>query len=258
MSISQKSPITYTEREINDLLKSLKQDKEAIKARLLSNLPDLKQLGKIIYLGYFSKPSNNATISDELPPYLVKRPEDLFVFDKLLESFQSEDHALSPTHLDHNFTKSQAYKELNSSSFPQAHRRRYLKALGDGAWKRYLQFENLDDLDETIWSYNKTLSLTPAFAIQSLVPLFGLCSALFRRFVLKRNLHDLVHLARFVRRQDLFDLNALISLLSLVPTTPVPFLTARPIEPEHSSPTFNVTTRFVSTSIDLLTQLKEG
>lgn len=206
----------------------------------------------------------------------MESPEDLFIFDKLLEVFESEDKSLSPTHLDDNLTKSQAYKELDSPSFPQAHRRRYFKALGDGAWKRYLQFERLDDLDETIWLYEKTISLTPSFTIQSLVPLFGLCSALYRRFVLKRNLHDFVHLARYARRQELIDFNKLIDLLPSVSTPPatgdkgndltaletrpMPFLTFRSVETERPSLPLSeiANARTPSISVDLFAQLNEG
>lgn len=256
-------------------LESIKRDQATLKAKLLTHLPDLKQLGRIIRSGYFSKSIHNEAIPvDNFPPFLMERPEDLFVFDKLLESFRSDDPALAPLHLDDKFTKSEAYKQLDSLSFPQAQRRRFLKALGDRAWKQYLQFGRLDDLDETIWLYGKAISLTAIFSIQSLVPLFGLCSALFRRFFLKRNLHDLIQLARYIRRQESIDFKELIDLLPSVPaafsaaedendtsasqTQPLPFLKVQPMDSHPSPPSSVTNTRFPSASVDLSAQLKEG
>ncbi|PPQ77885.1 hypothetical protein CVT25_015372 [Psilocybe cyanescens] len=162
-------------------------------------------LWRILHLGYFSTPnsSKSGPTSETLHPFLMEHPEDLFVFDGLLEASQVKipDSVLSP--LDH-FTKSQLYQELDSSTLSDASR-----ALGDAAWNGYLQFNRPRDLDEAIWLYEEAVSLTP-----SLVPLFGLCSALYRRFFVNRNLRDLVHLARYIRRQEMLNLDEIIDQLA--------------------------------------------
>lgn len=186
-----------------------------IKQILLTHFSDLRQLWRILHLGYFSTPnsSKSGPTSETLHPFLMEHPEDLFVFDGLLEASQMKipDSVLSP--LDH-FTKSQLYQELDSSTLSDASRVRYLKALGDAAWNGYLQFNRPHDLDEAIWLYEEAVSLTPVFLVQSLVPLFGLCSALYRRFFVNRNLRDLVHLARYIRRQEMLNLDEIIDQLA--------------------------------------------
>ncbi|KAF8900186.1 hypothetical protein CPB84DRAFT_1057240 [Gymnopilus junonius] len=104
--------------------------------------------------------------------------------------------------------KSQLWHALDAAP-SNPFRGKYFKSLGDISWKCYLTSNLASDLDETIWLYEKAISVILPFSIQSLMPIFGVCSALYRRFYLKRNLRDIVHLVRYRRQLNRVDFDDL-------------------------------------------------
>lgn len=211
--MSQKPTPLCNGDEADNILAALQQDRRTIKQILLTHFSDLRQLSKILLSGYFPTYSKSAPVPEKLAPFLMEHSDALFTFDELLETLQTEDHD-SVHSLSEHFSKSELYQVLRSSALSDSSRRRYFKALADATWNGYLQFGRLQDLDEAIWLYEQAISLTPTFSPHSLVPLFGLCSALYRRFYLYRNLRDLVHLARYMRRQEMLDVEDIVDQLT--------------------------------------------
>lgn len=199
----------------DDLLIKLKQGQTTIKDVLLHNLQStFNHLNQVLHLSYaFHIKGGNK--NRNFPPFLMEESEDLFAFNKILESLETENDLPFSTPGSSNSllsVKSRLWQVLNADLTDPC-RGEYFKGLGDISWKHYLVSNLPGDLDETIWLYGKAVAFILPFSIQSLVPLFGICSALYRRFYLKRDLHDLIHLARYHRQLNRVDFDDLVNQL---------------------------------------------
>ena len=164
---------------------------------------------------------NGGSEEKSFPPFLMDASEDLFAFGELLKPFTPEQKCLTTVNEQGNGLSSpQLWQAIDAASSDPC-RGRYFKELGDISWKRYLSTNSPADLDETIWLYGKAISFTLPFSLQNLLSVFGICSALYRRFYLKRDLQDLVRLARFQRQLHRVDFQDLVTQLIRATNHPV-------------------------------------
>ncbi|PPQ73815.1 hypothetical protein CVT26_012156, partial [Gymnopilus dilepis] len=173
------------------LLTKLSQGRTTIPDSLLGHHQiALDRLGKVLHEAY-SLHLDGGSEEKSFPPFLMEVPEDLFAFGELLRPFTPEQSCLTTVNEQgYDLSSSQLWQAIDAAPSDPC-RGRYFKELGDISWKRCLSTDSPADLDETIWLYEKAISFTLPFSFQNLLSVFGICSALYRRFYLKRDLQDL-------------------------------------------------------------------
>ena len=105
--------------------------------------------------------------------------------------------------------------ELNLLPSDHANRSSCLLRLADALFRRFHKWDQRDDLEEAIWSYEEALSLLPKSHYEYLETLLGLCSSIYHRFYLLRHDDDLKKLLRYLDL-EYDELNQKRSLLSPV------------------------------------------
>ncbi|KAH9476955.1 hypothetical protein JR316_0010871 [Psilocybe cubensis] len=199
------------EDDADTILQALEQGKRALDRILLTHFSDLRQLPKILTTAYVS--NKGIDVPEISSPFLMEHPDALFTFEKLIESLYSEEPDSIPL-LPERSTRSELYQTLSSSQLPNSSRQRCLTTLANATWNCYLQFGRPQHLDDAIWLYEQAINLAPITSPRGLIPLFGVCSTLYRRFYLHRNLGDLVNLARYMQRQNTSEMEEVINRLA--------------------------------------------
>lgn len=107
--------------------------------------------------------------------------------------------------------------ELNLFPSEHASRSSCLLRLADALYRRFFQWDQRDDLEEAIWSYEEALSLLPNTHYQYLETLLGLCASIYQRFYLLGHADDLQNLLRYLDLQyDVLNQQRSLALLAPV------------------------------------------
>jgi len=97
---------------------------------------------------------------------------------------------------------------MASSVAPNSfHKAYYCKRLASISLEHYVRFGQLDDLDKAIWQYEKVHFLSGPFGGEGVVLRLCLCYALYRRFIVKGGIRDLVHFMSILAETNLSEEN---------------------------------------------------
>ena len=133
--------------------------------------------------------------------FLSTHPERPLSLDEILNNFKGD----SDVHIQGSSMHRQSITKLRAKlSLPptrHADRSGSLLRLGDALLRRFSQWAQKDDLEESIWSYKEALSLIPNSHYYYLEALLGLCSSLYRRYYLLGHAEDLKSLLLYLDLQ---------------------------------------------------------